>query len=105
MSFITQHPYIQQKVSKPRALLFSKNKKVPLLWQVLSNKYEKDIAFGSLYDEKRKASSFMGFEADEKKSSTVVVYPVGSNSPVLYDGSIRLFLPTMPLPNNVRMQG
>lgn len=76
-----------QKVSKPRALLLNKDKKVPLLWQVLSNKYGKDLEFGSFHDSKRKASMFMGFEADEKKSSKVIIYPVGSTVPVLYEGA------------------
>lgn len=77
---------------------------MPLLWQVLSNKYGKDIAFGSLYDEKRKASSFMGFEASEKKSSSVVIYPVGSTTPVLYDGARQLFLPTILLSHDMHTQ-
>jgi protein disulfide-isomerase A6 len=78
--------WVNQKSSKPRALLLNKDKKVPLLWQVLSNKYGKDIEFGSFFDSKRKASMFLGFEAGEKKSSKVIVYPAGSKIPVMYEG-------------------
>ena len=75
-----------QKVSKPRALLLHKDKKVPLLWQVLSNKYGQDIQLGSHHDRKGKTSVSMGFKAGGKKSSKVVIYPVDSTAPVLYEG-------------------
>jgi protein disulfide-isomerase A6 len=75
-----------QKITKPRALLLNKDKKVPLLWQVLSNKYGQDIQFGSHRDRKGKTSLSLGFKAGEKKASKVVIYPADSTVPVLYEG-------------------
>jgi len=64
----------------------NKDKKVPLLWQVLSNKYGQDIQFGSHHDRKGKTSLSMSLKAGEKKASKVVIYPVDSTVPVLYEG-------------------
>jgi hypothetical protein len=82
-----------QKVPKPRALLLNKDKMVPLLWQVLSNKYGREIQFASHYDHKGKVYLSMGLNAGEKKASKVVIYPAGSTVPVLYEG-----LEAAPLP-------
>lgn len=78
--------WASKKVSKPRALLLHKDKKIPLLWQVLSNKYGHDIQFGNCHDGKGKASVSMGLKAGQKKASKVVIYPVDSTVPVLYEG-------------------
>jgi len=73
--------------SKPRALLLNKDKKSPLLWQVLSNKYGPEIQFGSHHDPKGKTAKSMGLTAGtKKKTSKVVIYPVDSTIPVLYHG-------------------
>jgi protein disulfide-isomerase A6 len=74
-------------------LLLNKDKKVPLLWQVLSNKYGQQFQFGSHHDVKGKTYVSMGLKASEKKASKVVVYPAGSTVPVLYEGlQVLLFL-------------
>ncbi|KIM90274.1 hypothetical protein PILCRDRAFT_812003 [Piloderma croceum F 1598] len=78
--------WASHKVSKPRALLLNKDKMVPLLWQVLSNKYGREIQFASHNDHKGKVYLSMGLKAGEKKASKVVIYPAGSTVPVLYEG-------------------
>jgi len=76
-----------QKKHKYRALLLTKDKKVPLLWRVLANKYSgTDILFGTHRDRKGKSSIEMGFEAGEKKEAKVLLYPIGSTTPVRYQG-------------------
>jgi protein disulfide-isomerase A6 len=84
---------IIQKVSKPRALLLNKDKKVPLLWQVLSNKYGQEIQFGSHHDHKGKTAVSMGLKVGDKKGSKVVIYPTDSAVPVLYEGLQTAALP------------
>jgi len=59
---------------------------VPLLWQVLSNKYGHDIQFGSHHDFKGKTSKSMRLKSGKKKSPMVVIYPVDSTTPVPYEG-------------------
>jgi protein disulfide-isomerase A6 len=71
---------------KPRALLLNKDKKMPLLWQVLSNKYSQEIQFGSHHDPKGKTAKSMGLTAGKKKTSKVALYPADSTTPALYDG-------------------
>jgi hypothetical protein len=76
-----------QKKHKYRALLLTKEKKVPLLWKVLANKYSgTDILFGTHRDRKGKSSIEMGLEAGGKKEAKVLLYPIGSTTPVRYQG-------------------
>jgi hypothetical protein len=64
----------------------TKDKKVPLLWQVLANKYKGQLEFGTHRDRKGKSSVALGFEAGEKKESKVLVYSPGSTKPFRYEG-------------------
>jgi hypothetical protein len=78
---------IPQTVEKPRALLLTKDKKIPLLWKVLGNKYKGQIELGTHRDHEGKTSEAMGYEAGGKKQGKVLIYPVGSTNPVRYEGS------------------
>jgi protein disulfide-isomerase A6 len=80
-------PWIEKTIDSKRALLLTKDKKVPLLWKVLANKY-KDLGleFGIHRDKKGKSSEALGFEAGEKKESKVLVYSPGSMKAFRYEG-------------------
>ncbi|KAK0188384.1 hypothetical protein F5146DRAFT_932995 [Armillaria mellea] len=80
-------PWIEQSASspKPRALLLTKAKKVPLLWKVLANKYSDNIDFASHRNRKGKGSKSLGYE-EKEESSIVLVYPPGETRAVRYDG-------------------
>lgn len=77
---------ITQHQSKPRALLLRKEKKTPLLWQALANKYYGQVEFGVHLDRKGKTAVSLGLEAGEKKVSKVLLYPAGSTNFVRYEG-------------------
>ncbi|EIN03815.1 hypothetical protein PUNSTDRAFT_77492 [Punctularia strigosozonata HHB-11173 SS5] len=77
-------------VDKPRALLLTKDKKIPLLWQVLSVKYGKDILFASHRDRKGKSSVSMGLEAGERDQAKVLIYPPGQTEYVRFEGILKL---------------
>jgi protein disulfide-isomerase A6 len=79
------HGKIQHQ-DKPRAFLLRKDKKTPLLWQVLANKYQGQVEFASFPDRKGKMSVHMGLEVGEKKVSKVLIYPAGSTNFVVYQG-------------------
>ncbi|KAF8891421.1 hypothetical protein CPB85DRAFT_1332307 [Mucidula mucida] len=78
------------KTTVPRALLLTKDKKVPLLWKVLANKYAGQIVFASHRDRKGKSSVALGMEAGEKKESKVLVYAPGQEQGVRYKGLNKL---------------
>jgi len=79
--------WIKGNTHKHRALLFAKDKKVPLLWQVLANKYSgTDIEFASHRDRKAKSSVAMGWEEGGPKEPKVMLYPIGSVIPTRYQG-------------------
>ncbi|KAF8141448.1 thioredoxin-like protein [Boletus edulis] len=67
-------------IDLPRVILLNRDKKFPLLWQVLGNNYHKKIAFGHHSDPEGK------FAAEEGRFSKVIVYPAGSSIPILYEG-------------------
>jgi protein disulfide-isomerase A6 len=78
--------WVAQKVDRPRLVLLTKEKKIPMLWQVLDNRYQDHFAFGSLLDRKGKVSVKMGYEAGSKKEGKVLLYPAGSKQPIRYEG-------------------
>jgi len=78
--------WVAQKVDRPRLVLLTKEKKIPMLWQVLDNQYKDHFVFGSHLDRKGKTSIRMGYEPASKKESKVLLYPVGSKKPIPYDG-------------------
>ena len=75
-----------QHQSKHRAFLLRKDKKTPLLWQVLANKYQGQVEFATIPDRKGKISVTMGLEVGEKKVSKVLIYPAGSTNFIVYEG-------------------
>ncbi|KAJ7636158.1 thioredoxin-like protein [Mycena polygramma] len=83
-------PWIEKTVDVKRTLLLTKDKKVPLLWKVLANKYQGQLEFGTHRDRKGKSSVALGFEAGEKKESKVLVYSPGSTTPFRYEGLNKL---------------
>lgn len=64
----------------------NKKEKAPLIWQVLSNKFKHRMNFGNHFDSEGKSSEALGFETGEFNQNKILVYPVGSSKPVLYDG-------------------
>jgi protein disulfide-isomerase A6 len=66
---------------------------MPLLWQVLGNKYMgTDLVLGSHRDRKGKSSIAMGYEAGGPKEPKVLIYPAGSETPMIYQGMSHLLL-------------
>ncbi|KAK0202341.1 hypothetical protein DFS33DRAFT_1384692 [Desarmillaria ectypa] len=74
---------------RPRALLLTKEKKVPLLWKVLANKYSDNIDFASHRNRKGKGSKALGYEEIEE-TSMVLIYPPGATRAIRYDGKTKL---------------
>ncbi|KAF7356933.1 Protein disulfide isomerase [Mycena venus] len=84
-------PWVEKTIDQKRTLLLTKDKKVPLLWKVLANKYQGlGLEFGTHRDRKGKSSVALGFEAGEKKDSKVLVYSPGSTKPFRYEGINKL---------------
>ncbi|KAG6895630.1 hypothetical protein C0992_000304, partial [Termitomyces sp. T32_za158] len=79
-------PWIEKTSNKHRALLLTKDAKVPLLWKVLSNKYKDQIELGAHRDREGKSSEALGLETGGKKGSKVLIYPAGSTKFVRYEG-------------------
>lgn len=60
----------------------TKEKKVPLLWKVLANKYSGKLELAGHRDEDGKTVEALG--VDEK--TKVVVFPARSSKPIKYEG-------------------
>ncbi|KAG6917103.1 hypothetical protein DXG01_003923 [Tephrocybe rancida] len=86
-------PWVEKKLTKHRALLLTKDKKVPLLWKVLGNKYKDQLELGTHRDRKGKSSVEMGLEAGGPKEAKVLIYPAGSTNFVKYEGQ---YTPAQP---------
>ncbi|KAG5641875.1 hypothetical protein DXG03_004015 [Asterophora parasitica] len=84
------NPWVDKKIEKPRALLLTKDKKIPLLWKVLGNTYKDKFDLGIHRDEKGKGSAALGLEAGKKKQSRVLIFPAGSTKFAVYDGTTKL---------------
>ncbi|KAI0259416.1 hypothetical protein BC834DRAFT_633336 [Gloeopeniophorella convolvens] len=82
-------PWVNENIDRTRVLLLSKSKNVPLMWQVLANKYRDNFAFANHRDRKGKTSVTLGYQAGSKKESKVLVYPAGSTKPVLFEGLLK----------------
>ncbi|EFI27320.1 disulfide isomerase [Coprinopsis cinerea okayama7 len=82
-------PWVEKSTKKPRALLLTKDSKVPLLWKVLSNKYSGKLDLGTHRDEKGEAASALGV-SEGGKGSKVLIYAAGSTDPVLYEGATKM---------------
>ncbi|KZT38169.1 thioredoxin-domain-containing protein [Sistotremastrum suecicum HHB10207 ss-3] len=75
---------------KPRALLLNKSNKVPLLWVVLGNQFDKQIAFGNARDRRGLISKALGFPNDEThRKPKVLLYLPGQKGPVMYEGLLK----------------
>jgi len=83
-------PWVEKTVNKNRALLLTKDTKVPLLWKVLSNKYKDQLDLGTHRDRDGKSSVAMGLEAGGEKQAKVLIYPAGSTKFVRYEGVNKL---------------
>lgn len=65
-----------------------KDKKVPLLWKALGNRYTHKMEFATAPDPKGTILAALGLTADdEKKGAKVVIYAPDSDEPVLYSGA------------------
>jgi protein disulfide-isomerase A6 len=60
----------------------TKEKKVPLLWKVLANKYFEKLELAAHRDQDGKTIEALG--VDEK--TKVLVYPAGSSKPIKHEG-------------------
>ena len=89
---------VLQHQDRDRALLVNNGKGIPLLWQTLGNKYKDHITFGIHRDRHGKSSVKMGFEAGEKGSSKVLIYPAGSTDHIRYEGALRFLRRLMSIP-------
>ncbi|KAF8888079.1 hypothetical protein BD779DRAFT_1525488 [Infundibulicybe gibba] len=83
-------PWVEKDVEQHRILLLTKDKRVPLLWKVLGNKYMGQLNLASHRDRKGKTSVKMGLEAGGKKEAKILVYPSGSTTPIRYEGLNKL---------------
>ncbi|KZT07343.1 thioredoxin-like protein [Laetiporus sulphureus 93-53] len=76
-----------KNVAKPRALLLTSNKDIPLMWKALGNKYKDSITFAILYDKSGKGAVKLGAEETADKGSKVLIYPAGSPHFARFEGS------------------
>ncbi|PCH44526.1 thioredoxin-like protein [Wolfiporia cocos MD-104 SS10] len=81
--------WAEENASKPRALLLSTGKDIPILWKAIGNKYKDQISFGILQDKSGKGSVKLGIEHSADKTSKVIVYPSGSSRFVRFDGRLK----------------
>ncbi|KAH0583166.1 hypothetical protein H2248_011047 [Termitomyces sp. 'cryptogamus'] len=78
-------PWVEKTSTKHRALLLTKDTKIPLLWKVLSNKYKDQLELGTHRDREGKSSEVLGLEGGGK-GAKVLIYPAGSTKFVRYEG-------------------
>lgn len=79
-------PWLEENKDKDRAFLLNNGKHIPILWQVLGNKYKDNFKFSIHRDRQGRSSEKMGFERSKWGSSKVLFYPAGSMDYVLYEG-------------------
>ncbi|KXN86204.1 hypothetical protein AN958_10392 [Leucoagaricus sp. SymC.cos] len=79
-------PWGEKTKDKTTLLLITKEKKVPLLWKVLANKYSGKLELAAHRDEDGKTIEALGFDETTK----VLVFPMGSSRPIKYDGVTKL---------------
>ncbi|KAJ2917057.1 hypothetical protein MD484_g3342, partial [Candolleomyces efflorescens] len=82
-------PWVKKHKKEHRALLLTKDSKVPLLWKVIASKYHGRLRFGTHRDDKGTAAAETGVELGDSKSK-ILIYPSGSSSPVVYKGVSKL---------------
>ncbi|KAH8104078.1 hypothetical protein BXZ70DRAFT_1052435 [Cristinia sonorae] len=79
-------PWVEEHKTETRALLLNNGKHIPLLWQVLGNKYKDFFTFAIHRDRHGKSSIAMGLESQEFGQSKVLIYPPGKTDFVVYEG-------------------
>lgn len=65
------------------------------MWKVLANKYRDDFAFANHHDRNGRASATLGYDAGTQKESKILIYPAGSATPFLFEGTCCLSLHTV----------
>ena len=92
---------ISQDEEVPRALLLTKDKRIPLMWKVLNNRFN-NINFGVHRDKQ----GFQNVMLDVPEGTKVIVYGVGSHEPTPYSGpKVYLIGPNpLPTPSSVQVQ-
>ncbi|TFY70246.1 hypothetical protein EVG20_g2752 [Dentipellis fragilis] len=83
-------PWITKHIDKNRVLLLNKGKAMPMLWEVLGNKYRDLLEFGHNRDRKGKASVLLGYPKGGKKESKVLFFPAGSEKSIRFEGLLKL---------------
>ncbi|KAH9926988.1 thioredoxin-like protein [Fomitopsis serialis] len=81
--------WTDEHAAKPRALLLSSSKDIPLMWKALGNKYKDTISFGVLQDKSGKQALQLGVEDSPTKDSKVLVYPPESHNFVRFEGTLK----------------
>ncbi|KAJ3576551.1 hypothetical protein NP233_g364 [Leucocoprinus birnbaumii] len=96
-NYVTKHyhveniePWAKEMKDRHAVLLLSKDKKLPLLWKVLANKYGGQLEMAYHRDRKGKSSVKLGMEAGGKKEAKILVYSAGSATPFRYEGIQKL---------------
>ena len=87
-SHVLTCPPSLQDTTKPRLLLLTKDKKVPLLWKVLANNFRKKLSLGVHKDQDDEAAGALGHAPTGK--SMVLVFPEGETRAVVYEGGCLL---------------
>ena len=72
----------------PRAVLLTKEGKVPLLWKVLGNNFKGKVELGVHKDQDGSSAKALGLS--ESGSSKVLIYPAGSTKFAVYDGKTKM---------------
>ena len=73
------------------------------MWKVLANKYRDDFAFANHHDRNGRASSTLGYDAGTQKESKILIYPAGSATPFLFEGTCCPSLHTLGAPGDYPM--
>ena len=91
---------VSQDEDVPRALLLTKDKRIPLMWKVLNNRFN-NIHFGVHRD----AQGFQHVMLEVPEGTKIIVYGVGSHEPTPYSGQEVYLLGPDPLPTHSSATG
>jgi len=80
------NPWVQKSKTKHRALLLTKDKKIPLLWKVLGNNYKGKLELGIHKDSE--GNAYETLQVD--KTAKVLIYHAGATTPTRYEGVTKL---------------
>jgi protein disulfide-isomerase A6 len=79
--------WASKNTDKPRALLLTKDVKIPLVWKALGNRWRDHFEFATHVDKQGSTFTGLGFDAADKGNANVVVYPAESKDPARYEGA------------------